>query len=203
MPLIDSPPDALARVYAGSLFDLAQSEGGQPRLESIASELEALVELTRSMPELSEFFASRILGTAEREASLKKMFGGGNVSPLLLNFLLVVNRKERLNQFLPIAAAFDELMQEKFGRIEVDVYTRHELNRDQVGHIQTRLAQALGRDPVVHAYTDPTMLGGMRLQVGDKLIDASVSTMLRKMREQLKTKGSDALRARFDRLIDP
>ncbi len=200
MPLIDSPPDALARVYAGSLFDLAQSDGGQPRLESLASEIDALVELTRSMPQLSEFFASRILGTRDREASLVKMLKG-NVSDLLLHFLLVVNRKERLNQFLPIAAAFDELMQEKFGRIEVDVYTRHELSRDQVSHIQTRLAQALGREPVMHPYTDPSMLGGMRLQVGDKLIDASVSTMLRKMREQLKTKGSDALRAKFDRLI--
>jgi F-type H+-transporting ATPase subunit delta len=201
MPLIDSPPDALSRVYAGSLFDLAQSDGGQARLESLAGEIEALVELTRSMPQLSEFFASRILGTREREASLQKMFKG-NISDLFLHFLLVVNRKERLNQFLPIAAAFDEMMQAKFGRVEVDVYTRHDLNRDQVNHIQARLAEALGRDPVVHAYTDPTMLGGMRLQVGDKLVDASVSTMLRKMREQLKTKGSDALRSKFDRLFE-
>lgn len=200
MPLIDSPPDALSRVYAVSLFDLADKEGGRTRQEQIASEIEDLVELTREMPELSEFFASRILGTAEREGALKKMFSG-RLSTLMLHFLLVVNRKERLNQFLPIAAAFDELIQEKFGRIEVDVYTKHELSRDQVNDIQSKLAQALGRDPVVHAYTDPSMLGGMRLQVGDKLIDASVSTMLRKMREQLKTKGSDALRARFDRLI--
>ncbi|MBN8643641.1 MAG: ATP synthase F1 subunit delta [Planctomycetes bacterium] len=200
MPLIDSPPDALSRVYAVSLFDLADKEGGRTRQEQIASEIEDLVELTREMPELSEFFASRILGTAEREGALKKMFSG-RLSTLLLHFLLVVNRKERLNLFLSIAAAFDELIQEKFGRIEVDVYTKHELSRDQVNDIQSKLAQALGRDPVVHAYTDPSMLGGMRLQVGDKLIDASVSTMLRKMREQLKTKGSDALRARFDRLI--
>ena len=201
MPLIDSPPDALSRVYAGSLFDLADQAGGKAQLEAIAGELEALVELTRAMPQLSEFFASRILGTRQREASLQKMFGG-SVSPLLLNFLLVVNRKERLNQFLAIATAFDEMIQEKFGRIEVDVFTRHELPRDQVSGIQSKLAAALGREPVMHAYTDPDMLGGMRLQVGDKLIDASVSTMLRKMREQLKTKGADALRSRFDRLLE-
>jgi len=201
MPLIDTPPDALSRVYAGSLFDLAEMGGGKPQLETIAGELDALVELTRAMPQLSEFFASRILGTKQREASLQKMFGG-SVSPLLLSFLLVVNRKERLNQFLSIAAAFDEMIQEKFGRIEVDVYTRHELGRDQVASIQSKLSQALGREPVMHAYTDPDMLGGMRLQVGDKLIDASVSTMLRKMREQLKTKGADALRTRFDRLLE-
>lgn len=201
MPLIDSPPDALARVYAGSLFDLAQKEGGQARLEELSGELEELVELTRSMPELSEFLASRILGVADRGAALKRILTG-RCSPLLMNFVLVLNKKERLNQLLPMVAAFDEMMQEKFGRVEVDVFTRHELTRDQIADIQKKLAGALGREPVVHAYTDPKMLGGMRLQVGDKLIDASVSTMLRKMQDQLKTKGSDALRARFDRLMD-
>lgn len=200
MPLIDSPPDALARVYAVSLYQLAEKEGGRGRLEELASELEDLVELTRSIPQLSEFFASRILGSKEREAAIKKMFAGRS-STLLTNFLAVLNRKDRLNQLLPIAAAFDEMIQEYFGRIEVDVYTRHELSRDQVMDIQKKLAESLGREPVVHAYTDEKMLGGMRLQVGDKLIDASVSTMLRKMRDQLKTSGSDALRARFDRLI--
>lgn len=200
MPLIDSPPDALSRVYAVSLYQLAEKEGGRARLEELASELEDLVELTRSIPQLSEFFASRILGTADREGGLKRMFAG-RASTLLANFLMVLNRKDRLNQLLPIAAAFDEMMQEHFGRIEVDVYTRHELNRDQVMEIQKKLAEPLGREPVVHAYTDDKMLGGMRLQVGDKLVDASVATMLRKMRDQLKTSGSDALRARFDRLI--
>ncbi len=200
MPLIDSPPDALARVYAVSLYQLAEKEGGRGRLEELASELEDLVELTRSIPQLSEFFASRILGAQDREAAIRKMFAG-RCSGLLTNFLLVLNRKDRLNQLLPIAAAFDEMIQEKFGRIEVDVYTRHELSRDQVMDIQKKLAEPLGREPVVHAYTDEKMLGGMRLQVGDKLVDASVSTMLRKMRDQLRTSGSDTLRARFDRLI--
>ena len=53
MPLFDSPPEALDKVYAEALFDLAQSDGGRERLESLSGELDELIELTRGNAELS------------------------------------------------------------------------------------------------------------------------------------------------------
>jgi len=94
------------------------------------------------------------------------------------------------------------MVQDKFGRVEVDVYTRHQLPSDQLEKIRERLQATLGREPIMHAYTDETMVGGVRMQVGDQLIDASVGTQLRKMRKRLMEDGSASLRTRFDRAIE-
>ncbi|MCA9292673.1 MAG: ATP synthase F1 subunit delta [Phycisphaerales bacterium] len=201
MPLYEAPPEAVDRVYAESVFELAQAEGGRERLESLSGEFDELVELTRQSAELSEFLASRILSIAEREKSLDKMFKG-QVSNLLLNTLQVLNRKERLMRLLSVVAAFQEMVQEKFGRIEVDVYTRSPLPADQLERIRTHLKTALQREPVLYSYTDPAMIGGVRMQIGDRLFDDSVRSQLRSMAERLKRDGITRVRAAADRAFE-
>lgn len=201
MPLIDAQPDALAKIYAESLYELAEAEGGRERLEAMAGELDELVELTREMPQLSEFMASRIVSLEKRAKSLEVIFKG-RVSELLYRFLQILNRKERLNAFLPMATAFDQMVQEQFGRIEVDIHTRGSVEPGELESFKARLQGALGREPVVHTYTDPTMLGGVKIQIGDRLIDASLSTRLRRMRELLLSEGAGLMRERFERSFD-
>src|SRR5258705_7701883 len=104
MPLIESAPDALARVYAQSLFDLAMAAGGQAHLEEIQGELEDILELARSDARFNEFLASRILPADSRGASLVKIFKG-RVSDLTLNFLRILNHKERLPHLPSIVAS--------------------------------------------------------------------------------------------------
>jgi len=202
MPLFESPPEAVDRVYAASLFELAEAEGGQPRLEEVAAELEEIVELTRQQPEFSEFLSSRIVAVDKREASLKAMLGDGKVSDLILRFLLILNRKQRLMRFLTVVAAYQEMVQERFGRVEVDIYTRHPLAAEQQESITNRLRDAIGREPVVYAYTDPTMLGGVKMQIGDRLFDDSIQTKLRNMTELLKKDGATLMRSNAERAID-
>ncbi|MCA9306119.1 MAG: ATP synthase F1 subunit delta [Phycisphaerales bacterium] len=201
MPLFDSPPEALDKVYAEALFDLAQSDGGRERLESLSGELDELIELTRGNAELSEFLASQIIPIEQRERSLEKVFQG-RVSPLLFNFMVILNRKERLSRLLPIASAFERMVQEKFGRVEVDVWTRHPLPKDQVDSLRNRLQQALGREPIVYTYTDSSMIGGIKMQVGDRMVDASVATQLRRMKETLSKDGASRLRERFGKAFE-
>lgn len=201
MPLVDRQPDALARLYAESLFELAMQEGGREGLESVSGELDELIELTRGMPEMNEFLASRIIPTEDRRDSLRAIFEG-KVSDLLYKFLMILNEKERLNELLPIVSAFQQMVQEKFGRIEVDVYTRDAIPQDQIDAIAEEIQRALEREPVVHTYTDEKMIGGVKLQIGDKLIDASFETRLKRMNEQLKEQGGARMRERFDQAVD-
>lgn len=201
MPLIDSQPDALASTYARSLFELAMQQGGQTLVESIAAQLEDIVELARQDRRFSEFLASRVLPTSARDRSIEKIFSG-RVHPLVLNFLRLLNRKDRLSHLPPIVAAFDSALQEHFGRIEVDVMTAHAIDQRQLDLIRDRLAATLGRQPVMHTYTDASLIGGMKLRIGDQLIDASIATRLRQMRERLSNRGAAAVRGRNDLLDD-
>ncbi len=200
MPVHESQVDAVSRVYAQSLFELAETQGGQATIEEIADELETIVELARSDKAFGEFLSSRILAVEARRESLNKIFSG-RVSPLTFNFLLVLNEKDRLSRIADIVAGYDLLLQEKFGRVEVDVYTAAPIDRAQLDSIKNRLQASLGKEPVLHAYTDAAMLGGLKLQVGDQLIDASVSTRLRRMKDKLATEGAAKIRGASERFL--
>ena len=106
MPLIESQPDALANVYARSLLELAEEQGGQERIESVLGQLEDLLEMARADKTFGEFLASRVLTTVGRAASLRRILDG-RVDDLVLRFLLVLNEKGRLGHIAAIVAAYD------------------------------------------------------------------------------------------------
>jgi len=201
MPLIDRQPDALARVYAGSLFALAEREGGPQRAEEALGELEAVLEAARQEPRFGEFLSSRVLGVRERDAALERMFSGRS-SDLVLKFLRLLNRKGRLGHLPAITRALAERVQEAFGRVEVDVFTAEPLDDAGKERMRGTIAGSLGHDVILHAYTDPAMIGGVKLRVGDRLIDDSIATQLRRARSKLINEGGPALRGRSDQIID-
>ena len=201
MPLIESQPDALAQTYATSLFELIEAQGGQERVESVLGELEAVMELTRTDARFNEFLASRVVKRDDRQRSLSAMFQG-KLDDLTLRFLLVLNEKGRLRHLPPIVAAYDEITQRRFGRVEVDVYTASPLSGDELRDIREQLNRALGNEAVVHPYTDSSMIGGVKLQIGDTLIDASLATKLRQFKDQLGSQGSSKIRASAERAIE-
>ena len=200
MPLIDAKPDALSDVYAAALFDLAVEAGGQERAEKVLGELEDVLELARSDASFGEFLASRVLSRDTRRGSLQKIFEG-RVGDLTLRFLMLLSQKNRLGHLSPIVASLDKRVQEAFGRVEVDVYTAAPISPEQLGGIREKLKAALGKEAIVHPYTDESLIGGMRLQIGDRLIDASVSARLRGLRDRMSRQGSAELKGRFDRLL--
>lgn len=201
MPLINAAPDALSRLYAASLFEMAQQEGGQARIEEVHAELEEILELTRRDPAFGEFLSSRVVPAAERGVSLKNIFKG-RVSDLTHAFLQIVNQKDRLSHLPAITASFDEIIQHAFGRVEVDVYTAAPLDQEELSSIKSRLQAVLGKPPVIHAYVEPTMIGGVKMQIGDQLIDASIAAELRRMKDRLSTHGAAELRSIASRLIN-
>ncbi|MBL4590637.1 MAG: ATP synthase F1 subunit delta [Phycisphaerales bacterium] len=200
MPLIEAHPNALAKVYAKSLFELAHAQGGQANTESVLAEIEDILELARNDASFSEMLASRLIDTDKRDASIVRIFEG-KVSPLTLNFLRQLNRKGRLGNLPPIAAAMDEMVQAQFGRIEVDVFTATPISADDLGSVKNRISDALGKDVILHPYTDSSMLGGIKLRLGDQLIDASIQAELRKMRDQLVKNGAAEIRGRANDMI--
>ncbi len=201
MPLIETPPDALAEVYARSLFELAEATGGPGALESTLGELEDVMEMARQDAALNEFLASRVLPVVDRNRSLQAIFQG-RISDLALHFLLLLNDKERLGHLPAIVASLDQMVQEAVGRIEVDVYTAAPIDTEHLRQIKEQLQTILARQTIVHPYTDESMLGGIRLRVGDQLVDGSLATKLRRFRDQLAAGGKARMRQRIESVID-
>lgn len=201
MPLHEGQPDAVARLYAASLFEVAEAKGGQSAIESIGAQLGEVVEMARADARFAEFLSSRILARNDRAESLRAILGG-KADAMILNLLLVLNDKGRLGHLGVIARAYDEIVQERFGRVEVDVITAAPVDDDQMNALRQRLQARLGKEPVLHRYHDAAMIGGLKLRVGDQLFDASIETSLRRMRERLSSSGAATLKARTDRIIE-
>jgi ATP synthase F1 delta subunit len=139
--------DALANVYARSLFELATDAGGNDKIVEIADELEQICELARQNAEVQLFFSSPIIDVTKRSKTLSAIFTN-RVTDLTLRFLLVLNAKGRLNHIESINVAFDLLVQEAFGRIEVDVFTPYELDENAISSIKERVQSMLNKEPM-------------------------------------------------------
>jgi F-type H+-transporting ATPase subunit delta len=200
MPLSEAQPDALANIYAKSLFELAEAKGGRATIEACLAELEEILELARANPKFGELLSSRALPAAARSASLDRIFKT-RISDLTLNFLQVLNDKHRLAYLPPIAAAFDAIAQAKFGRVEVDVFTVEPIPADQISRLRDQLAAKLAKDVILHPYVDSKMIGGVKFRIGDQLIDGSIETKLRALRDQLNVQGLANLRGKIDRML--
>ncbi len=97
----------------------------------------------------------------------------GRISDLLLNFIGVANEHGRLKLLPQMIGAYEELLQVQLGKVEVDVYVARILPADELEAVRKRVSAALKKDAVVHQYVDDSIIGGMILRVGDKLIDAT------------------------------
>jgi len=192
--------DAVADVYARSLMQLAEKAGGHDKVAEVGEEIEQICELARAQPKFSELFRSPIIDRESRATSLRTIFAD-RVTDLTLRFLLVLNRKGRLGHLDQINAAYDGMVQERFGRIEVDVFTPAEIGEELLTQIRARVEQTTGKVPVVYQYTEPGMIGGIKLRIGDQLIDGSVASKLRRIRHEMLVTGGSSVRSKLDRII--
>jgi len=198
-PIIAS--NATTRVYAKSLFEMVMAKGGQQKIAEIGDELEQIVEIAKAQPELGEMLANPSITPDARSKSLDKLFKG-RVSHETLQFLHVLNAKGRISALTGIVDSLQEVVQDQFGVVEVDVYTAQPASPSDISDLSNRLARALGKQVVVHTYTQPDMIGGVKIQIGDQLLDGSIATQLRKLTDKLNTEGSSSVRSRMGKILE-
>ena len=167
--------------YARALLQLAnETQQGAP----VREELKSLREVLSANATFTALLADPGVSEATRAGLIEKTFKG-RVSPTLLNFLGLLNSKNRIGLLGEIIDSYEEMMEEQLGNVEVDVTVSHRLTPEQLEQVHQRVSSALGRNAVVHQYVDEAIIGGMVLRVQDKLIDASVKFQLEQMRRRL------------------
>ena len=172
-------PTVLA--YATSLLELAEE---QNQAAPIGEELNLIGEILQQNATFVLFLADPSISQEERAKVLGEVFRG-QLSPLLSNFFGVLNLKNRLSLLSQIITAYDDLLDEKYGKIEVDVTTAHQLSAEELEEVRQRVSSALKKDAVIHQYVDESLIGGMLLRVQDQLIDASVKSQLQAIKLKL------------------
>ena len=114
----------------------------------------------------------------------------GGASPLFRKFLGVLNENGRLDLLPAIDAAYQKLRDTAAGRVRVKVTAAAYLADNQVAELKSILKDTLNADPVLDIWIDPDLLGGLVVQVGDKVYDTSVRTRLANLRTHLMASGT-------------
>ncbi|MEZ6191228.1 MAG: ATP synthase F1 subunit delta [Phycisphaerales bacterium] len=182
--------DSVSRVYAQALIDLAQADGA---VDALAGEAVELLSLLGREPDLKSLLSSRALSTAQRSALVEKLFKG-KVSDVLYRFLQVVNRKDRLGSLEGILGAYGVLVADAKGELDVDVFVAQALTDEAGRGVADSIGQAVGKRVHLHQHVDPELIGGLKVRVGDRLIDGSVATQLKIMKRKLVEAGREQAR---------
>jgi F-type H+-transporting ATPase subunit delta len=186
----------IARVYAEALQRVAEERG---QTEDVAQELRALVrEVYPQTPGIEEALASPAIKRSAKAPILEHAFKN-NVSDLVFNFLNVLNAKDRLMLVPHVAAAYRELLDERAKRVRVSVRSAVPLTDAQTEQLKQAISRATGLDPIIQPKVDESLLGGMIVQVGDRVFDSSVRYRIEAIRNQLLARSSYEIQAGRDR----
>ena len=171
----------LARVYAEALLALAE-EGHAA--DAVGDELRTVAtEVVAKSPDVAAFLDNPAIAAKTKLPVLGAAFG--SASDLFKKFLDVLTRNHRLGLLRDIQAAYQGIRDRQAGRVRVLVRTAAPLNEAQTSELQQTLAGRLGKQPVLAVRVEPELLGGLVVQVGDRVYDSSVRTRLDSLKNTL------------------
>lgn len=172
-------PDA-ARVYAEALFEVARDRG---KLDEIRDELAQFADALDSDRELQVFFFSPYFSSTEKVEGLRLAVSGAD--PELVNFLELLIEKHRMPEISRIRRRFEELWKRENRRIDVTVTSAVELDPAVVSRIGEEIQRQTGQEVDLASRVDEGILGGVVLQVGNMILDASIRARLEKLRKSV------------------
>jgi F-type H+-transporting ATPase subunit delta len=174
---------SLAGRYASALFGLARDER---QIEAVSRSLELLAQALADSRDFSELVSSPLIDRTQASNAFAAVAGELALDPLTTNFLGVLARNGRKNQLLPVMRAFRRLASEHRGETTADVVTAHALNDDQLAALKQQLRSRAGREVSIETRIDPEILGGIVINLGSQMIDASIRTKLNRLAEAMK-----------------
>jgi F-type H+-transporting ATPase subunit delta len=172
-------PEA-ARVYAEALFEVGKEKG---KLDLLQEQLAQLADAVDGNRDLQVFFFSPYFSSAEKVAGLKRAVSDADAE--LINFLELLIEKQRMPEIFRIRRAFDELWKHENRRLDVTVTSAIELDPAVVAKVGEEIERQTGEKVELASRVDEDILGGIVLQVGNMVLDASIRSRLEKLRKSV------------------
>ena len=170
---------AAARRYARAVFELAQQDGD---IEEWGRRLARVSELF-SDPSVAAVLSNPTIATTQREALVA-------TAPHLFdqeatNLARLLIESGRIGEASAINDEFELLADQAAGRLRATVTTAIELEKEDRDRLERDLSKSLGKDVRLTASVDRRVIGGLKLQYGDRIVDATVATRLQQLRRRL------------------
>jgi F-type H+-transporting ATPase subunit delta len=154
---------------------------------AVREQLADFVASMEEVPELGGLLLNPKLDVRVKRSALEGVLA--DADELVRNFLLLLVEKHRAGDVGEIAREFERLASAEEGRLDVELTTAYELSDDESSAILSQIEKASGRHVDATRKVDPTLVGGIVLQVGSLRLDASVRGRLTRLRQELTTRS--------------
>lgn len=171
-----------ARRYAKALLQIGDKQGNVTQLQQ---ELDTVAAAVAANADLSRLVASPLVLPRKKAEVFEAILAAAKVSETLRHFFRVVAEAGRLNLLPDLRRTFADLVDERAGIVEAKVASAQPLTEIQTKALVASLTTRTGKTIRLTWHQDPTLLGGVLVQVGSTVLDASLQGQLRQLKTQL------------------
>lgn len=171
-----------ARRYAKALLQIGDKQGNVAQLQQ---ELDTVAAAVAANADLARLVASPLVLPGKKAEVFEAILAAAKVSETLRHFFRVVAEAGRLNLLADLRRTFADLVDERAGIVEAKVASAQPLSEAQSKALVTSLAARTGKTIRLTWSQDPALLGGLKVQVGSTVLDASLQGQLRQLKTQL------------------
>jgi F-type H+-transporting ATPase subunit delta len=165
--------------YASALFDLARDAGA---IDEVAGALERFDRLIQESPDLERLVKSPIFSAEDQARAVGALLDRAGIGGLAGNFIRLVASKRRLFALPGMIAAFRELVADAKGIVRAEVRLAEPPSDAVLAEIRGALKEVAGAEIDMRVRIDPSLIGGLVVQIGSRMIDASLRTKLNSIR---------------------
>ena len=169
--------------YANALFQLATE---QKSVDKTGAELAAFQATVDASPELKRLVHSPIYSAADQIAAIETISTRAGIGGTTLNFLKLVAKNRRLAAISRIIATYATLLATSKGEVQAEVASAEKLSDKHIKDIKAALKASIGRDVQLSTRVDSSILGGLIVKVGSRMLDNSLKTKLQNLKIAMK-----------------
>ena len=173
---------SVAGRYASALFELATDQNAVGDVERDLGNFQSL--LTESA-DLRQVLASPVLSTEEQNKAVTAVLAKMGASDMTTNFFQLITKNRRLSVAGDVVRAFQALAAKARGEVTAEVVSATTLNDEQTAALKATLKDSVGKDVQLSAKVDPSLLGGLIVKIGSRMVDSSLRTKLATMKATL------------------
>ena len=174
---------AIARRYAKALMLIGKEDG---QAETYREELQGFIDLFDQHEQLEQMLTNPLYSTENRRKVLVAVLDAVEISNVMRSFLTLLFNKGRISYLRQITTYYFKLADELKGIVRANLVSAAELPSEKFEEIRNALSKMTGKEVVLDAEQDPSIIGGVVTKIGDLVLDGSIKTQLENMRESLK-----------------
>ena len=170
---------SLAGRYATAVFELAQEQNAVDATEQDFLTLKAMLA---ESPDLLRLVGAPVFSSEDQTKGMKAVLAAMQASPLTTRTVLLLAAKRRLFILADVIRSFEKMVERLRGEISAQVTSARPLSDAQTAELKNILRSKLGREARLETKVDPSLLGGLVVKVGSRMIDSSLRTKLNGLR---------------------